>query len=384
MRDPSASTPLPACFGGAREYTLNASSRWKEANLSTISWSNGCGTCPILTNSSSDYGTYWDYKNKSTCGRSQEGQDILVALLLAGVNEEAVRDARVPTFLEMGGGDGVGISNTFLLEACFGWRGLLVEALPSLARTLCRNRPRALSFSFAVCDARQGTVNFSVPLSWKKGPKPEGSVPCSRLARIVPGCTTASGYFEEKWVTAGALETKTRLTNRHTVQMRIPCANLSAMLATAGVTHLDFWSLDVEGAETVAMRTIDWDRMTAYLIQVEQSGAALEKNQEVRDILWKRGFVHVATRWVWQGAGGDLADEYFLNGTYLRHHLARVAEVVPDLSKETRAQLLAIANASLNLSAADSIWARARRILEQSARRLRLFRQPNVYYTGPF
>ena len=227
-------------------------------------------------------------------------------------------------------------------------------------------------------------MNFSVPLYWKKGPKLEGSVPCSRLERIVPGCTTASGHFEEKWVTAGALETKTRVTHRHTVQMRIPCANLSAMMAAAGVTHLDFWSLDVEGAETVAMRTIDWDRMTAYLIQVEQSGAALDKNQEVRVILWKRGFVHVATRWVWRGAGGDLADEYYLNGTYLRHHLARVAEVVPDLSKETRAQLLAIANASLNLSAADSIWARARRILEQSARRIRLFRQPNVYYTGPF
>ena len=422
MREPTAPTPLPACFGGARKHTLKAPSRWTKANLSAISWPHRCGACPVISNLSSlhhfagaaaavvkhscqglpldcDRSCYCQraaaatavpkLSGSSSCGRSQEGQDYLAAALLAGAAEEANREGRVPTFLEMGGGDGVTLSNTFLMEACFGWHGILVEALPSLSRSICESRPRALAFSFAVCHPHQDAVNFSVPLEFKVGPPPAGSVgfrPCTGT-RPVAKCTAwirgQRGYYVEKWAIAAAEQTRNPETQSriYSMTVRIPCAPLNAMLTTARVTHLDFVSLDVEGAEAVAIRTLDWQRLSAHLIQVEQSSSALEKNQEVRDILWARGFVHVATVWVWKA---HLADEFFVNGTYLRRHLAQVAAVVPRLSTRARAKLLAVATSKRRAGVATNTWSVARRILERSAREPRLFRQPDVYYRGPF
>src|SRR5215831_4591146 len=47
-------------------------------------------------------------------------------------------------FVEAGANDGLAQSNTLYLERYLGWRGLLVEPIPELAR-LCRvNRPRAM------------------------------------------------------------------------------------------------------------------------------------------------------------------------------------------------------------------------------------------------
>jgi hypothetical protein len=94
-----------------------------------------------------------------------------------------------------------------------------------------------------------------------------------------------------------------------------------------------------------------------------------------------RGFVHVATVWVWKA---HLADEFFVNGTYLRRHLAQVAAVVPRLSTRARAKLLAVATSKRRAGVATNTWSVARRILERSAREPRLFRQPDVYYRGSF
>jgi len=38
----------------------------------------------------------------------------------------------------------------------------------------------------------------------------------------------------------------------------VACVPLSTVLATAGVTHVDFFVLDVEGAELDVLRTIDF------------------------------------------------------------------------------------------------------------------------------
>ena len=54
---------------------------------------------------------------------SQAQQDLLFALLLPG-------QGRV--FVDIGARDGVVISNTYLLERQFGWRGLCIEPHPGL------------------------------------------------------------------------------------------------------------------------------------------------------------------------------------------------------------------------------------------------------------
>ena len=65
--------------------------------------------------------------------------------LLALVRESAGRGG---SFVELGAFDGVTDSNTFLLEKCFDWRGVLIEANP--VRAKCpRGLPSQLSFDMA-------------------------------------------------------------------------------------------------------------------------------------------------------------------------------------------------------------------------------------------
>ena len=282
--------------------------------------------------------------------------------------------AQSQTFLEMGGGDGITLSNTFFLEACLGWRGILIEANPSLSRAICRRRPCALAFAFAACELGQLDVAFSVPLKFRSGPPPNGGKDFRRCGNVpVPKCTKvvstprgwSRGYYVEQWVTGAATPTRNHETTATTYaqQIRVPCARLSTILTTAQVSHIDYLSLDVEGAEAVALRTIDWGRLSIHLVQVEQSGSALDKNDEVRNILWGHGFVHVATIWVWER---HLADEFFLNGTYLQNNLVQVVEAV-GLPKNVRFKLRQASPAA------------ARRILEKAARKPQLFRRLDAY-----
>ena len=66
---------------------------------------------------------------------------------------------------------------------------------------------------------------------------------------------------------------------------KIPCYPLSAILHKFGVTYLDFFSLDVEGAEMEVLQTLDFRSVTFGVIVVEENGNGeaiqklLESNQ---------------------------------------------------------------------------------------------------------
>ena len=49
------------------------------------------------------------------------------------------------TFVEIGGNDGLSTTNTYHLERCLGWQGLLIEGRPENFNKMVRARPGALS-----------------------------------------------------------------------------------------------------------------------------------------------------------------------------------------------------------------------------------------------
>jgi hypothetical protein len=59
------------------------------------------------------------------------------------------------------------------------------------------------------------------------------------------------------------------------------------VLAEAGVAHIDYFSLDVEGGEMVILRSIDFDRVTIDLFTVEDNVA---RWAEHRALLEPRGY----------------------------------------------------------------------------------------------
>ena len=133
------------------------------------------------------------------------------------------------------------------------------------------------------------------------------------------------------WTTGGSPQTRQSSFTQRLDHYIVPCASLGGLLGAAGVAHLDFFSLDVEGAELVVLKTIDWSRLSIHLVQVEQTRTSRKKNRAVRSLLRARGFVHVHSHWFTD----SIADEYFLNATYLRRNLNHVSRVMSRVTKLT-------------------------------------------------
>ena len=73
-------------------------------------------------------------KNINNSIKSQLYQDVF-ALLMVGDNYDK-------TFLEFGATDGLELSNTYLLESEFNWKGVLCEPSPQWHEVLFKNRPK--------------------------------------------------------------------------------------------------------------------------------------------------------------------------------------------------------------------------------------------------
>lgn len=169
---------------------------------------------------------------------------------------------RPGTFVELGAFDGVRMSNTYLLEKCFGWNGVLVEASSANFAKLRRSgRAGSKCVHSAVCAGPPSTVRMTV-------------------ARDGGG------------MVAGQLELMSRpfrKLHRHMFNgtEQVPCRSLTAIMAGAGYDRATFLSLDVEGAEDRVLQAVD--PRAFRLVLVEWAQWEEEKNERVHRRLASAG-----------------------------------------------------------------------------------------------
>lgn len=70
----------------------------------------------------------------------------------------------------------------------------------------------------------------------------------------------------------------------------VPCVALGSILQTFGVSHIDFFSLDVEGAELQVLNTLDLKVLHINVIVIEQDGSNPTKDETVRQMLLANNF----------------------------------------------------------------------------------------------
>lgn len=187
------------------------------------------------------------------------------------------------TYLEIGGLDGVQFSNTRWFHRIAGWRGILVEGSPTEFAKLVTNRPHDVRVNAALCGERR-TVHYIE----------HASVPA--VNGIVEFMSDA---FKKEWHPNIDLAKTKPLT----------CLPLSEVLSHLGVTHVDFFSLDVEGGELGVLQSLDFARVTFNVLVVEYA-MKLEDVDAIRHLLEKAGYEYVGalvrnhwyTRRGWRGA----------------------------------------------------------------------------------
>ena len=165
---------------------------------------------------------------------------------------------RPGVFVELGALDGVMYSNTLMLERCFGWTGVLIEANPTSFESLQRAGRRATLVHSAVCNLKRGDTQGTV--------------------RVFHGGKEISGE-------ADSVSSKMRsfIAPNERVTVDVPCRPLAAIMATAGYGAADFLSLDVEGAEAKVLQTVS--PAAFALICVELDGRAPAKDALARELM---------------------------------------------------------------------------------------------------
>jgi FkbM family methyltransferase len=188
---------------------------------------------------------------KAAIGKAQLSQDAWVLF--------ETREQRGGYFVEFGAGDGMLLSNTYLLEKSFGWNGTLAEPNPVFHDRLSRNRDCFISRKCVAASTGQ-----KVPFLQATDPH------LSSMERY------ASLDFHAAERANGA-------------KIFVETQSLEDLLSAARAPRaIDYLSLDTEGSELEILSAFDFDKFDVRLITVEHNHTA--RRGEIYQLLSDKGF----------------------------------------------------------------------------------------------
>ena len=157
-------------------------------------------------------------------------------------------DRRGGFFLDVGCGHPIQDSNTYYLEKHLGWSGIAVDALPEFARKWRRNRPASKFFNFLVTDHA------------------DTSEPFYRAESRVRDISSV----EKPVLDPGGRPVESE-------EIRVPTTTLTRLLDQNRVSKVDFLSMDIEGAEPLALAGFEIERFPPQLVCIEAKPRNREK-----------------------------------------------------------------------------------------------------------
>lgn len=209
---------------------------------------------------------YKAFFNQSMDKRSRAKEDSLIYRLFFK-NRPLLQKGVV---MEIGAFDGLRESNSHFFESCLRWDSVLVEANPKVFPKLLRNRPYGHRFHFAPsCNRVQELANETIPFH-------------------ISVFTSAAQYDVIK-------------PQGNKGFVNVPCGRLTPVLTDLFPDRtINFFSLDVEGAEPLILNNLDLNRVKIEVIIAESRNnncmAICPAREQVRDILQNQYGYHLEKR----------------------------------------------------------------------------------------
>ncbi|MDR3162235.1 MAG: FkbM family methyltransferase [Helicobacteraceae bacterium] len=197
--------------------------------------------------------------------RGQLDQDLLAYLYFKGKKNGF--------YLDIGAHDGLSINNTYVFER-LGWRGACVEPLPDIFERLRQNR-KCDCYNVAISDQTEDNVDF---------------------IKVGGGGTNYTEMFS-------GLEARLPSVRKKNIKSceRIKVKTMTfddLMKNYPDVTHIDFLSIDVEGAEMSILKSIDFTKYTFGLMAAENNEEVIGQGDELKAFMLDNGYdVLLEHRW---------------------------------------------------------------------------------------
>jgi FkbM family methyltransferase len=190
------------------------------------------------------------------------------------------------TYMEAGASDGRFLSNTYILEKHYGWRGLLVEALPDMVEIARGCRPGSVVVEGALYDEDDVMLPFS-------------ALPSGQRSDLLSGLSSElQGTHIEfmDYITQHGEMPKhlfPRSTGKSSVtSLSVRACTLRTLLQQASLPIVDFFSLDIEGAELRALQGIDWSTVIINILLIEENYPSHSAALAVRRLIDGTGLYH--------------------------------------------------------------------------------------------
>lgn len=172
------------------------------------------------------------------------------------------KDERGGVFVDVGANDYKRFSNTYDLETRLGWSGIAVEPQTKFAADYARYRPRTRFVPLFVSNVSDREALLYVP----------------KANDLV---ASGSAAFAKDW--GGAADT-----------LVTKSVTLDDLLTRAGVTRVDFLSMDIELGEPAALAGFSLEKYRPRLVCVE---AHPEVRQQLLNHFARHGYVMVGKYW---------------------------------------------------------------------------------------
>lgn len=173
------------------------------------------------------------------------------------------QDRREGVFLDVGCWQPIQASNTYYLEHHLGWSGIGIDALDEMAPGWKRHRPASKFLNYVVTD-KAGAI------------KPFFRVDLTDISAV-----------EQPLVGPAGKPVASRT-------IMVPTITLTKALDDNGFKHVDFLSMDIEGAEVPALAGFDIERFRPLLVCIESK----VKNREAILSYFKKHGYHRIERYL--------------------------------------------------------------------------------------
>lgn len=153
-------------------------------------------------------------------------------------------------FVDVGAHDGISINNTLFFEKNNNWTGINIEPIKTVFDKLIINRPNNVNLNYAICN-NEGQSDFLCNTGYTE---------------MISGLKQT---FDNRHL--HRLQKENKMKGSSTKIIKVYTKKLETIFNENNISHINYLSIDVEGAEFEVIKSINFDKVFIDVIGFENN-----------------------------------------------------------------------------------------------------------------